>query len=72
MKAQIQYKTTDGSVGVALIASTITSTAQAQKDLANRLKLATDDQHDEHDIDARLRQHDIDPDSVIFSQLRRF
>lgn len=70
MKAQIQYKKTDGSDGIALTSSAVTSLVQAKKDLAAKLDLPViNDRLGEEDIDARLRQGSIDPDSVIFSQL---
>ena len=69
MKAQIQYKKTDGSDGVALMPSAITSMEEAKRELAAKLNLPEVAGPSGDDVDARLRQGDIVPDSVFFSQL---
>ena len=70
MKAQIQYRKTDSSEGIALTASAVTSTVQAKQDLAAKLNLPiVESGNEEADIDARLRKGNIDPESISFSQL---
>lgn len=69
MKAQIQYKKTDGTDGVALMPSAITSMDEAKRELAAKLDLPEVHGPDGDDLDARLRQGNIVPDSIFFSQL---
>ncbi len=71
MKTQIQYLQTDGGEGVALIEGSTASLEKAKVSLANKLDLpdAEVSQRGPENIDARLRNGGIDPDSVTFSQV---
>lgn len=70
MKAQIQYKKVDGTDGVALMHSAITSMEEAKRELAAKLDLPeTPAGIGEDALDARLRQADILPESIFFSQI---
>lgn len=69
MKAQIQYKKTDGTDGVALMPSAITSMEEAKRELAAKLNLPQMEGLDLEDVDARLRQGDIVPESIVVNQL---
>lgn len=66
VKTQITYKKLSGGNGVALVDGEISSTLQAKRELAAKLELpAIDQNYGQHeDIDARLRNFGIDPDSV--------
>ncbi|HLT98968.1 MAG TPA: hypothetical protein VKZ70_04420 [Burkholderiaceae bacterium] len=69
MKAQIQYTKLDGSDGVALMPSAVTSLEEAKRELAAKLDLPTVEGIDGEDVDARLRQGGVRPETVVFSQL---
>jgi hypothetical protein len=71
MKTQIQYLQTDGGEGVALIVGPTSSLEQAKVSLANQLNLPDvgEIRGANQNVDARLRQGGIDPESITFSQV---
>ena len=68
MKTQISFKTTDGSDGVALVDGAISDLAHAKRELAHAKALPAMETHDgqSEDIDSRLRNGGVDPNSVRF------
>jgi len=66
VKTQISYNKLDGEAGVALVNGTISSTLQAKRELANKLTRSTaaPPADENEDIDARLRELEVDPGSV--------
>ncbi|MBV7482432.1 hypothetical protein [Bordetella sp. BOR01] len=66
MKTQISFKKTDGSDGTALVNGAISSTLEAKRALANALDLPAVDAPSagQEDVDSRLRNGGIDPDSI--------
>jgi len=64
MKAQIQFKQTNGDNGVALIDAALTNLEQAKRELANKLNLP-----EHEDLDTRLRNGGIDPASLTFDMI---
>ena len=69
MKAQLQYKKTDGTDGVALMPTAITEIEEAKRELAAKLDLPEVGDNTGDDLDARLRQADIVPESIVINQL---
>lgn len=69
MKAQLQYKKSDGTEGVALMPTAITSIEEAKRELAATLDLPQVQTEGGDDVDARLRQANIVPDSIVIHQL---
>ena len=69
MRAQIQYKKTDGTDGVALMHSAVTSMEDAKRELAATLDLPEMETNSGDDLDARLRQGNIVPESIVIHQL---
>ena len=70
MKTHIQFTKTDGDHGVALTHGAITTLEQAKQELANTLSLPEiDGVNRQESLDARLRNGDIDPDSITFDPL---
>lgn len=67
MKTQIQYLQTDGGEGIALIEGATASLDQAKLSLANKLDLPNAGAQE--NVDVRLRNGGIEPDSVNFSQV---
>lgn len=68
MKTQISFKSTDGSDGVALVDGAISDLTHAKRELAHAKGLPVMDTKDgqSEDIDARLRNGGVDPNSVEF------
>lgn len=66
MKTQISFKKIDGSDGVALVDGDTSGVLQAKRALAHQLGLPREDDPpgQSEDIDARLRNGGIDPQSV--------
>lgn len=71
MKTQIQFRQSDGDTGIALIEGATKSLEQAKQELANKLDLAVPagTHGSASEIDARLRNGGIDPDSITFDQV---
>jgi len=65
MKTQVQFNRADGDQAIALLEGSITSLQQAKLELANKLNLPGGDEN----LDARLRDGDIDPASIEFSSV---
>lgn len=72
MKAHIQYKKVDGSDGVALMPSAVTSLDEAKRQLAAKLDLPPVEGIDGNEgVDARLQQGGVLPETVAFSRSKR-
>ncbi len=71
MKTQITYRKLDGSDGVALVNGGISETQQAKQELANWLELpeASGSAAGRDDVDGRLRNGGIAPESVKFNHI---
>ena len=71
MKTQITYRKLDGGEGVALVNGSISETPQAKRELANWLEQPSQDSRDgaQEDIDGRLRQGGIAPESIQFNHI---
>lgn len=71
MKTQISYRKLDGGDGVALVNGGISEMSQAKRELANWLELPEVGVPDngQEDLDLRLRQGGIAPESVEFNHI---
>ncbi|MCW3156267.1 hypothetical protein N8H69_27305 [Achromobacter spanius] len=71
MKTQISYRKLDGGDGVALVNGGISEMSQAKRELANWLELPEAGVPDggQEDVDARLHQGGLAPDSVQFNHI---
>ncbi|KAG1376310.1 hypothetical protein G6F57_012767 [Rhizopus arrhizus] len=71
MKTQITYRKLDGGESVALVNGSISETMQAKRELANWLELPSMTSGDgvQEDLDGRLRQGGIAPESVQFNHI---
>lgn len=71
MKTLIQYKTIDGETGEALVPGSISGITDAKHQLAHAKSLPTPEASAEStdDIDSRLRQGGVDPDSLKLTNL---
>ena len=68
MKTQLQFIQADGDQGIALLEGSITTLEQAKRELANQLNLPdADTARTNEDLNARLREGGIDPNSISFS-----
>lgn len=71
MNTQITYQKLDGRNGVALVNGDISDTLQAKRELANWLELpeASGSAAGRDDVDGRLRNGGIAPESVKFNHI---
>ncbi|MGV2863133.1 hypothetical protein [Achromobacter sp. ESBL13] len=71
MKTQISYRKLDGDDGVALVNGGISETLQAKRELANWLELPEGGSAstEEQQVDSRLKQGGIAPESVQFNHI---